>query len=523
MPSARPFFLQHWKPFLASALIALGASGCVGLPDTQGRAQSVAPMPSKRTALARTVRPMTAAHPGQTGAYMLANGQDAFAARLALVDDAEQTLDLQYFIWNKDSTGQILLDRLLRAADRGVKVRLLVDDLGTMPSDKTLVALGTHPNIQVRLFNPVAWRSAKLLSMLFEVGRINRRMHNKSFIADGQVAILGGRNIGDEYFAADHEMNFSDLDVVTIGPVVKEVSDAFDLYWNHQAAIAITELTSHKPSPKDLAQIREALSLYDAEMRGSPYARSLKECLLAAQLKNRSVAYAWGPGRVICDSPDKITHGTTDSPNDVGPQLRAIAEAAKKEVYVVSPYFIPRKRGVELLTGIHARGPRVVVVTNSMGSTDGLAAFSGYQPYRRALLKGGVELYELKSAPGEAGTRIRWWSSSGSGSSGLHAKTFSFDRQRLFVGSFNYDPRSRNLNTEIGVLLDTPALAARLPKTLDRDMHTEGYRVTLVNDRLVWTTQENGREVTYTNEPATTWTRRMKTTVLGWLPIEGQL
>jgi putative cardiolipin synthase len=523
MLSSRTLIRQYWKPVLASALFALGASGCAGLPDTQGRARSVAPPPSKHTALARTIRPLVAAHPGQTGAYMLSNGQDAFAARLALVDAAERTLDLQYFIWKKDVTGQILLDRLLRAADRGVKVRLLIDDLGTMPSDKTLVALGTHPNIQVRLFNPVRLRSAKLLGMLFEVGRINRRMHNKSFIADGQVAILGGRNIGDEYFAADHEMNFSDLDVVTIGPVVKEVSEAFDLYWNCPAALAITDLSSHQPAPKDLAQIRNALNLYDTQMQSSPYARSLQECLLAAQLRNHSVAYAWGRGRVICDSPDKIISGKADSPGDVGPQLRAIAEAAQKEVYVVSPYFIPRKGGVDLLTGIHARGPRVVVVTNSLASTDGLAAFSGYQPYRQALLRGGIELYELKAKPGDTSRRIRWWSSPGSGSSGLHAKTFSFDRRTLFVGSFNFDPRSRNLNTEIGVLLDTPVLATRLPKTLDRDMHTEAYRVTLVNDRLVWTTQENGREVHYGNEPATNFSRRMKTAILGWLPIEKQL
>ena len=211
-----------------------------------------------RTALATAVRPRIVTHLGQSGLHPLADGHEALAARLVLADAAQRSLDVQYFIWNKDMTGKVLLEHLLRAADRGVRVRLLLDDLGTAPSDAVLLAIDSHPNIEVRMFNPVVLRSPRLLGILADLGRLNRRMHNKSFTADGQVAIVGGRNIGDEYFGAHEAMNYADLDVVVIGPVVKEVSNEFDLYWNNQSSIPMAALARQKTTPEQFAAKRAA-------------------------------------------------------------------------------------------------------------------------------------------------------------------------------------------------------------------------------------------------------------------------
>jgi putative cardiolipin synthase len=206
------------------------------------------------TALAAVVRPRLASHPRQSGLHSLADPRDAIAARLVLADAAQRSLDVQYFIWNKDLVGKVLIERLLGAADRGVRVRLLLDDLGTMPSDEVLLAIDSHPNIEVRMFNPVAMRSPRLLGIVADIGRLNKRMHNKSFTVDGQVSIVGGRNIGDEYFGANEAMNYADMDVAVIGPVVKEVSNEFDLYWNHRASIPIASLARQNTTPEEFGR-----------------------------------------------------------------------------------------------------------------------------------------------------------------------------------------------------------------------------------------------------------------------------
>src|SRR6478735_2786694 len=245
----------------AGTLLAiLSLAACGGLPKGGERTASTAMKGNERTALAAVVRPRVAAHPGQSGVHALADAHDAIAARLVLADAARRSLDVQYFIWNKDLVGKVLLERLLRAADRGVRVRLLLDDLGTMPSDAVLLAIDSHPNIEVRMFNPATLRSPRLLGIVADIGRLNKRMHNKSFTADGQVSIVGGRNIGDEYFGAHHEANFADLDVAVIGPAVKQVSDEFDLYWNHAAAVPISALSRQTTTtPEQFTEKRAAL------------------------------------------------------------------------------------------------------------------------------------------------------------------------------------------------------------------------------------------------------------------------
>ena len=253
---------------VGTLLVMLSLGACGGLPKVGERPPSTAMKNNGGTALAAAVRPRVAAHPGQSGLHTLLDGREALAARVALADAAQRSLDVQYFIWNKDMAGKVLLEHLFRAADRGVRVRLLLDDLGTMPSDATLLTIDSHPNIEVRMFNPVALRSPRLLGMIADFGRINKRMHNKSFTADGQVSIVGGRNIGDEYFEAHAEMNFADLDVVLIGPVVKEVSDEFDLYWNNQSSIPIAALARQNTTPEQFAAQRAALTAYHETANG---------------------------------------------------------------------------------------------------------------------------------------------------------------------------------------------------------------------------------------------------------------
>ncbi len=496
--------------------------GACGLPKGGERTSSTAMTGNEHTTLAGVVRSRVAAHPGQSGLHELPLGEGALAARLALADAAQRSLDVQYFIWNKDMAGKVLLEHLFRAADRGVRVRLLLDDLGTMPSDKVLLAIDSHPNIEVRMFNPVTLRTPRLLGMVVDFGRINKRMHNKSFTADGQVSIVGGRNIGDEYFDANAKINFADLDVAVVGPVVKEVADEFDLYWNNQSAIPIAALARQNTKPEQFVAQREALTAFHETAKASAYARSLRDSEFARQIRNRNVHFYWGKATIVNDHPDKVATAARKTETHLAPQLRKLADKTKRELFLVSPYFVPGKQGVELLAGVRQRGVRVVVITNSLASTDGVPVHSKYQLYRKPLIEAGVELYEIKPTAGDQLKR-RFRQPAGSSTGGLHAKTFAFDRRIGFIGSYNLDPRSNKLNTEMGVLYDCPELARRLPEQTERELTRNAYRVELDHHRLVWVTHEGDKEVRFHSEPEAGTMKRVKAQVIRWLPIEWML
>jgi putative cardiolipin synthase len=509
---------QRWIQ-RTGALLAMLSLGACGLPKGGERTPSAAMTGNGGTRLAAVVRPRVAAHPGLSGLHELPDGQGALAARLALADAAQRSLDVQYFIWNKDLAGKVLLEHLFRAADRGVRVRLLLDDLGTMPGDRELLAIDSHPNIEVRMFNPVALRSPRLLGMVADFGRINRRMHNKSFTADGQASIVGGRNIGDEYFEAHAVMNFADLDVVVVGPVVKEVSAEFDLYWNNQSSIPIATLSRQITTPEQFAAKRAALVAHHETAKASEYAQSLRDSEFARQLRNRNVSFHWGKATIVNDHPDKVATSADKTETHLAPQLRAVTDKTKRELFLVSPYFVPGKRGVDLLAGVHQRGARVVVITNSLASTDGVPVHAKYQLYRKPLIEAGVELYEIKPTAG-AQLKRRFREPAGSSTGGLHAKTFAFDRRIGFIGSYNLDPRSNKLNTEMGVLFDCPPLAKRLPEQTERNLAQNAYRLELDRHRLVWVTHEGDKEVRLTSEPEAGLWKRIKAQVISWLPIE---
>ncbi len=527
---AREMTRASWQSGLSLPILILSMAlvGCASLPSDYPRTVSTAYTDTDDTTLGRNFAPIVNTHPGESGFHMLYLGLEALAARLLLIDEAERSIDVQYYFIRHDTTGTLFVNRLLQAADRGVRVRVLIDDLQTSSyegKDKTLVALDSHPYIEIRVFNPFAHRKLRVVDALMNFTRINRRMHNKSLIIDNQVAIVGGRNIGDEYFEACPELDFGDLDVLGIGPVVQDVSDAFDAYWNSEMAYPISVLASARRQTISLEDVQRHLAARAEVACTSHYAVALRDTSFARSWDSGHLSLYWGPAQVVYDLPDKIKHSSYDMSTHMGPQLWPIIETAKTEVLIVSPYFVPRDWGVGWFQLLRSKSVRITILTNSLASTDVLAVHAGYAPYRRELLKAGVELYELKPdvsvQPGANGTPADVQSS-------LHAKAFSVDRRLLFVGSFNMDPRSALHNTEMGILIESPELAKLFVDTLFKDFPTKTYRLVLTSSpaaspRLEWVTLENDREVRYQSEPQTGFWRRFSVNVLSWLPIENLL
>ncbi|WP_050027370.1 phospholipase D family protein [Verrucomicrobium sp. BvORR034] len=472
-------------------------------------------------------RPTAAKHSAEvSGVFPLVNGADAFVARMALAEKAQRSLDLQYYIWHGDQTGKLLAGAVIQAAERGVKSRLLLDDMGVAAKDRNLLILDSHPNIEVRLFNPLPLRSARMLGVLLDFQRVNRRMHNKSFIVDGKVAIVGGRNIGDEYFGVAEGMNFADFDVVARGPVVGEVEDSFELYWNSEASVPITKVSRVKVSDAEIQKEVKDLVSQRESMARSPYGQIMRSSRLAKATLNGLPFYE-GRAVVVADHPNKVLTRPDDASTHLAPQLRAMVERAKGEVLLVSPYFIPGKNGVDWFAELRKRGVKVTVITNSLASTDVAAVHAGYIRYRKSLLRGGVEVCEMKAVPPAPGEKSGYGGSSfsltGSSKAGLHAKTFVFDRRWVFVGSMNLDPRSLNLNTEVGMLVDSPELAQQMLGDLERKFSERAYHVELTPDGLQWTTKEDGKIVVLKSEPKGGFKKGLMLRICSMLPIESQL
>lgn len=523
-----------WTGLTLTAL-ALLQVGCATLPTDYPRSPSHALVETTDTRLGRGVAGEITKHSGQSGVHLLDRGIDAFVARLALASLAEKSLDLQYYIWHGDTTGKLLAYALVQAADRGVRVRLLLDDIGTAADDSNLLVLDSHSNIEVRLFNPVATRSMRGVGMITGFSRVNRRMHNKSFTADNQVTIVGGRNIGDEYFAASGDEEFADLDAVVIGRAVQQVSDGFDRYWNSPAAYPIKALSDIRPTRAETEAVRAQLLEFAHSQRATPYAEGLRTSGLAQALRDGTLAFSFGQVRVLYDDPAKITAEANDRSALLIPQLLPEVEALRSDLLLVSAYFVPGDDGVAALRRLCERGVRVRVVTNSLAATDVPVVHAGYARYRRALLEAGVELYELKPTAvakdqerAANGERAENGTSGVTGSSraSLHAKTMAFDRHALFVGSMNFDPRSVFTNTEIGVVVDDPKLVGEFVRQLDARLPEIAYRVVLqvpaadASRQITWLGRENGREVRYTHEPLTSVWGRFKVWFYSLWPIE---
>ncbi len=355
-------------------------TACASLPKTRTVQPSLALTDTADTALGRASALRMSELPGSTsGIHLLPRGPDAFLARLALVDAAEKSLDLQYYIWQSDKVGKLLMAAVLRAAERGVRVRILIDDIGSLAKDETLLAIDQHPNIEVRLFNPAKNRSARGFWVVTDFSRVNRRMHNKSITADNRATIVGGRNIGDEYFEASATLEYADIDALAIGAAVADVSNLFDRYWNSPVVYHITELREHRGSAEDLARGVAALEAFETRERAGGYAQAMRDSQLAQEILAGKVVYGAATVSVRADDPIKVEQPGTEPSKNLLPQLRPEFGATRDHLILVSPYFVPRKAGVQFLRDIRARGVRVQVLTNGLASTDQLPVFGKYK------------------------------------------------------------------------------------------------------------------------------------------------
>jgi putative cardiolipin synthase len=504
---------------LAAVAVALaGVRAYHTLPALAGRSDSKA-LPPGDTRLGRGVASLVAAHAGTAGIHLLPDPRDAFAARMLLAEAAETSLDIQYYIWRGDLTGTLLFEALHAAADRGVRVRLLLDDNNTSGLDTQIAALDAHPNIEVRLFNPFVMRRARALGFLTDFSRLNRRMHNKSFTADNHVTVIGGRNIGDEYFGAAPEgsLVFADLDVLAVGPVVQDVSTEFDRYWASGSAYPAERIVP-AVAPGMLDQLQTAAARIEHDPRAAAYEKAIRESPIVRQVLDRTLPFEWAPTRMVSDDPAKGL-GAAPSKALLPKQLRAVIGDPVESLDVVSPYFVPTAAGVESFVAMAQRGVRVRILVNSLAATDVDAVHSGYAKRRKALLEGGISLYEmaLTSAKNDGRSAGPF----GSSASSLHAKTFSVDGARVFVGSFNFDPRSMNLNTELGFVIESAPLASRIADTLGKSVAATAYQVHLTDDgNLYWTRLVDGQLARYDVEPGTSVWQRAAVWLMSLLPLE---
>jgi len=508
---------------LVALLIAgVAASGCASLPPLEGRTQSRAATDTDATRLGRALIPRVAAHPGRSGIHPLADSLDAFAARSLLARAAERTLDVQYYIWHDDVSGTLLFDALREAAERGVRVRLLLDDHGSWGIDDTLAALDAHPNIEVRLFNPLVPRQARMLGYLTDFSRANRRMHNKSFTADNQATIVGGRNVGDKYFGAADGVLFTDLDVLAVGPVVKEVSTEFDLYWSSGSAYPANRLFP-AVSAAHLEQLAGAASRLENEPAARDYLQRVRQSAFVADLIANRLAMEWAPVRIVSDDPAKALDEAAPEAN-LAHELAKIIGEPREKIDLVSAYFVPTSAGVAAFAAHVRRGVEVAILTNALEATDVAIVHAGYAKRRKDLLEAGVKLFELRLQQASPADHERALVSGSSSGSSLHAKTFSVDSERVFIGSFNFDPRSIHLNTELGFVIESQPLAQRIRTTLEEQLPERAYRVMLSDEgALYWLEQRGSDVIRHDVEPGTSIWLRAGVWFMSLLPIEWML
>jgi cardiolipin synthase C len=508
-------------PLFGALVTTLLLSGCGSLPPPANRSIShgiEAPLDSR---LRAAIDPLTAAHPTLTGIYPLKDGPGAFAARVALVDAAVSSVDVQSYIWHDDLTGRLMFDALRRAAQRGVRIRLLLDDLTTRGGlDESLAALMTFPRVEVRLFNPFKQRTLRGAGFLTDFSRLNRRMHNKSLTVDGVATIVGGRNVADEYFQAGADFGYVDLDVLAVGAAVAEVVRSFDQFWRSDSAYPAEQLFE-PASPQAAAQRAQFWESAREEPGAARYAAAVRSSQLVRDLSARELHFDWAAAHVVADDAAKGLGKVAKGDQLLHQFQQQLQHHIDTEFLIVSPFFVPRTVGREMLLDLAQRGVKVKVLTNGAESADVDAAFAAYRTYRKTLLQGGVELFELKRrGSGESPAEEK------DADESLHAKTIGIDRTQIFVGSFNFDPRSANLNTEIGLVIDSAELATALSQAFEDVVPKVAYQVQLdKRGELIWLQRERseGDARVLEKEPGAGFWRRLWLGFLALLPIEGNL
>ncbi len=498
-------------------LSAAAFSGCATVSFDEPKSYSETITDTADTQLGEGVSRWTDTHGELSGFYPLTQGMDALGVRLRLAEVAEKSIDLQYFLMKDDTAGAVMTNALLKAADRGVRVRFLLDDIFTTARDRGLLLIDQHPNIEVRLFNPVSRLGIHTLNFIGDFKQANRRMHSKSFTVDNQISVVGGRNIADEYFQLKTGSVFVDFDVLALGPITADISKSFDEYWNHSRAVPMHQVAVNK-ADESLETVRTEVAEEFDGIYDTVYEKALESQLLQDLMADRQPLFA-AYARVLSDSPDKLIHDISEEHMQLATDLLDVLLSARKEVIFISPYYVPGKGGVQLVQDLVNKGIRVIILTNSLASNNHVAVHGGYARYRKDVIRAGAELYEARA---NAAREVQG-TEEGPDALTLHTKAFLIDRRYLFVGSLNLDPRSIEINAEMGLLIDSEEMVSGMTSRLDERLDAVSYRV-LLNDngKLEWHGLIDGEKLIETKEPLTSPWLRFKAWFLRIAP-ESQL
>lgn len=486
--------------------------------------QSYTIQATHNTQLARRYRQKVNVHRGQSGFALLGSGLDAFAARTALFRQAQKSIDVQYYLVRDDLAGHLFFQELKAASDRGVKVRILLDDLSQARQTTILAVLNQHPNIAIRFFNPLRRDSPRWLQFALRFGQFSRRMHNKSVIIDNHITILGSRNVGNEYAEIASGLIYSGMEVLAVGPLAVDVSAAFDRFWNYRHTIPVQQLA--RPRPTDLRRAKEKFADDPLTQR---FSAILKTSPIIRQLNNGTLPLHWANARLIADPPEKIERSARPNGKFLNnTALRSYIANTREHLLIITPYLVPTQEGLAFFRQLRTRGIRVSILTNSYAATDVKTVHAHYKNYRKPLLAMGVELFEFKSVRASINLLQRARNiialADRGGKAGLHAKIINFDQSALYIGSMNIDPRSIYANTELGVIIESPTMSQQVLQWFNQNLNQLAYQLQLDQGRLVWLdSNRQGSKQILTQEPDTKPLDRIFLHLVGLLPIESQL
>lgn len=498
----------------------MAVSACtLNVPLDAPRTEShVTDLPVNRAQKAAIVR-AAGSRSGETSFVELIDGNDGLGARLRMIDSARHSVDLQYFLIKPDLAGGLLVSALEKAANRGVRVRFLIDDVFTTATDDQIALLDSHPNIEIRLFNPLSRSTGLVGNYLMDFSRVNRRMHNKSLTTDRVASIIGGRNIADEYYDIGISHSFADFDIFLAGEVVAEVGAAFDLFWNDIFAVPVSALAEQR-SPEEFTDIREDVDERVRQAARTAYANAVNSRYLA-DVRSGRIRAGNARADIVTDTPEKLKVPVRGGPRVLAETLMRKFMAAENEVILLTPYFVPEDWGRRRFIELAERGVRVRIITNSLASTNHPYVNAGYHRHRIPLLRAGVELYEVRV---DAPSHLAKSTGSVEPDLTMHTKLAIIDGQEIFVGSLNFDPRSIKINSELGVFIESEAFGQTLVGGIDREIKNFVYRLELDDkDRINWIYEgTSGREVRRSAPGASVW-RHLIVGITALLPVEGQL